>query len=184
LEVDPMRRLAIATAALVAIIGGAGAALASGSGPAYTHIDSWSASLANGHVARLTATTDGRIPRRPDAFVNGNPVVGIAWVDLGTAKVVVATIHPVIGRDSNQNPDAWHAHTATLAGGATAPNDFCVASIDTTPTAGIAITGSTITLMIRADRLPVAPAAIDAAVGFTIQADSACGSGLAVRVVA
>jgi hypothetical protein len=47
---------------------------------------------------------------------------------------------------------------ATLAGGATAPHDFCVASIDTTPTAGISM------------------------VGFTIQPDSACASGLAVQI--
>jgi hypothetical protein len=179
-----MRRLLFAGVAVAALVGGAGAVLGTGSGPGYTHIDTWSASLRNGNVAQLRATTDGRIPRQPDAYINGNPVVGIAWVDLATAKVVVATIHPVIGRDSHQNPGSWHAHTATLAGGATAPNDFCVASIDTAPTAGIAITGSTITLSIRADRLPVAPAAIDAAVGFTIQADAACASGLAVRVVA
>ena len=98
--------------------------------------------------------------------------------------MVVATIHPVLGRDSNQNPNSWHAHTARLSGGATSPNDFCIASIDSTPTAGIAITGNAMTIMIPADRLPVSVSAFDAAVGFTIEPDGGCGSGLAVRLVA
>ena len=84
----------------------------------------------------------------------------------------------------NQNPDAWHAHTARLSGGETSPNDFCIASIDSTPTAGIAITGNAMTIMIPADRLPAPVSAFDAAVGFTIEPDPGCASGLAVRLVA
>jgi hypothetical protein len=147
-------------------------------------VSSWSAALQNDNLAKLTVTSRGDIPRQPDAFIGSNPVVGLAWADLGTGKVFATTIHPVLGRDSHQNPDSWHGHTATLSGGATPPNDFCVVSIDSTPTAGIQIHGSTMTVNVRADRLPVAPSAFDAAVGFTIQPDSACASGLAVRTVA
>jgi hypothetical protein len=86
-------------------------------------------------------------------------------------------------RDSQHYPDAWHAHTATLGDGATPPKDFCVVSIDSTPTAGIQIHGSEMDVDVRSDQLPVGPSAFDAAVGFTIQPDSACASGLAVRVV-
>ena len=178
------RRLVIGAVATVALVLGAGGVIASGSGPDYTHVDHWSASLRNGNQATLSVTVDGAIPRQPDAFIGGNPVVGLAWADLDTGKVVVATIHPVLGRDSHQNPDSWHAHTASLGAGATAPNDLCILSIDTTPTAGISIQGDTLTVRIRANRMPVAPSAIDAAVGFTIQPDGGCGSGLAVRLVA
>src|ERR671922_245752 len=83
------------------------------------------------------------------------PVVGIASVDLQTSKAFVATIHPAIARDSNQNPRAWHAHTVTLAGGATTPNDFCLGAINATPTAGISIHGATMKVNVRRMSLPV-----------------------------
>jgi len=164
----------------------AGPVLASGTGPAWRNVPGladFSAVAQNDHLVRLSVSTDGNIPRRADAFVNSNPVVGLAWADLDSGKVVVATIHPVLGRDSHQNPDAWHMHTATLTDGATAPNDFCIVSIASSPTAGIAIRGNTMTVYLNADDLPVAPAALHAATGFTIQGDSACTSGLAVRLV-
>ena len=179
------RLFIVALLGLVATAGaGAIAVLASGPGPGYLQVSSWSAEAQNGNLAKLSVTTRGPIPRQPDTFIGGNPVAGLAWADLATGKVFVATIHPVLGRDSHQNPDSWHAHTATLTGGATAPNDFCVASIDSTPTAGIAIQGSTMSINVRSRELAVPVAAIDAAVGFTIQGDSKCASGLAVRTVA
>jgi len=158
------------------------AVTASLSGPAYLAVKSFTAGSQNGETAKLSVTTNGGIPRQPDSFIKSNPVVGFAWADLGAGKVFVTTIHPVLGRDSHQNPDSWHAHTATLAGGATAPHDFCVASIDTTPTAGISIQGNTMAVNVQKSALPVAPEAFDAAVGFTIQPDSACASGLAVQI--
>lgn len=163
---------------------GAVAVLAAAPGPGYLQVDSWSAGSQNDNAARLSVTTGGDIPRRADAFIGSNPVVGLAWADLDTGRVFVATIHPVLGRDSHQNPDGWHAHTATLGGGATAPNDFCVVSIDSTPTAGIQVQDNTMAINVRAAELPVAASAFDAAVGFTIQPDAACASGLAVRTVA
>lgn len=176
--------IAAVVAGLAAGSLGAVAVLAAAPGPDYLEVASWSAGSQNENAAQLSVTTGGAIPRRADAFIGANPVVGLAWADLDTGKVVVATVHPVLGRDSHQNPDGWHAHTATLTGGATAPNDFCVASIDSTPTAGIQIQDDTMTVNVRADELPVAASAFDAAVGFTIQPDAACASGLAVRTIA
>lgn len=173
--------LAAATAMTIALAG-SGKVLGAGNGPAYLQVSSFSSSLQSDNLAQLSVTTRGAIPRQPDTFIAGNPVVGFAWVDLATSKIVVATIHPMIGRDSNQNPDAWHMHTATLAGGATAPNDLCLKSIDSTPTAGIQIHGSELDVNLRSDQLPVPASAFDAAVGFTIQPDSACPSGLGVRI--
>lgn len=165
--------LNLACAALVA---------ASQAGPGYVTVDTWSAAAASNNTVRLSVTTNGSIPKQPDGFINDNAIVGIAWADLGTGTALVATIHPVIGRDSSQRPDQWHLHTVQLAGGATAPNDFCIVAVVTTPTAGIRVQGSTMTIDIDAGKLPVSPAAFDAAVGFTVHGDVACGSGLGVRL--
>jgi len=175
--------LALALGALAAMVVGTAATLGSGIGPGYGAVTAFSAAAQNESLAKLSVSVDGTIPREPDAFIGAHAVVGLAWADLDTGKVFVVTIHPVLGRDSNQNPDAWHAHTATLSGGATPPNDFCVLSIDSTPTAGIAIHGDSMQVNVALADLPAAPSAFDAAVGFTIEPDDACGSGLAVRVV-
>jgi hypothetical protein len=163
--------------ALSAVVAGAQA------GPSYLAVTGWSADGIGPNLARLSATTDGAIPKRADQFINSNVIVGIAWADLGTGTALVATIHPVLRRDSNQRPDSWHLHTVTLTGGATAPNDFCLVSVDSTPTAGIAIDGNVMTINVSASRLPVSVGALDAAVGFTVHGgDAGCATGLAVRV--
>ena len=164
---------------------------ASQAGPGYLAVDSWSAGSAGtaSHGVRLSATTDGLIPKQPDDFIGSTAIVGIAWADLGTGTALVATIHPVIGRDSNQRPDQWHVHTVQLGGGATAPNDFCLVAVRTTPEAGIRIQGSTMTINLDASRLPdpgsgpIAVGDIDAAVGFTVHGgDAGCATGLGVRI--
>src|SRR3989442_6079927 len=131
-----MKKLVVAGGLALAVLGAPGAQAAV-AGPAYLAVSSFSATLQNPNLAKLSVTTGGKIPIRADDFINSNPVVGLAWADLRTGKVFVATIHPVLGRDSLQNPAGWHAHTATLAGRATAPPDFCLASIDSAPTAGV-----------------------------------------------
>lgn len=174
--------LAVTTLAALAAVG---AVIAAQAGPAYLAVESFSADSVNPNRAKLSAQVAGDIPRRPDPFIRdaANLVVGIAWADLDSAQAFVTTIHPVIGRDSNQNPDAWHAHTVTLAGGATPPNDFCLTGITSTPTAGIQIHDSEMGVNVATRDLPFAARAIDAAVGFTVHQDAACSAtGLAVRV--
>lgn len=163
--------------ALAAVVAGAEA------GPSYLAVTDWSAEALSPHVVMLSATTNGSIPKRPDAFIGDNAIVGLAWADLGTGTALVATIHPVIGRDSNQRPDQWHLHTVQLGGGATAPNDFCLVAVTSTPTAGISIQGSRFTARISASDLPVSIGELDAAVGFTVHGgDAGCATGLGVRV--
>lgn len=133
------------------------------------------------------AVRTGRGPREADDFISGNAIVGIAWADLGTGTALVATIHPAIGRDSKQLKDGWHVHTVQLAGGATAPNDFCLVAVLTTPTAGIRIQDDTMTIDLAASKLPlggdVSVDDLDAAVGFTVHGgDAGCANGLGVRV--
>src|SRR2546422_566883 len=143
-----------------------GLAPASASGPAYLRVASFTATSHNKAAARLSVRTDAAIPRHPNAFIRSNLVVGFAWVDAATGRAFVTTIHPRIGRDSRQNPRAWHAHTVTLSGGATPPNDFCLASIDSSPTAGISIHGATMRVNVRKSKLPAAPQTLTLATGF------------------
>jgi hypothetical protein len=172
--------LAIAISANLAL---AAVVAAAQGGPSYLAVGGWSAGSVGDNLARLSATTNGAIPTRPDGFINDNVIVGIAWADLGTGTALVATIHPTLGRDSNQRPDSWHLHTVQLAGGATAPNDFCLVSVDSTPTAGISIDGNTMTINVSASKLPVPVGDLDAAVGFTVHGgDAGCATGLGVRV--
>jgi len=172
-----------ANVALAAVVAGAQA------GPSYLAVSGWSAGAVGQNSVRLSASTDGAIPKRADQFINDNVIVGIAWADLDTGTALVATIHPTLGRDSNQRPDSWHLHTVQLGGGATAPNDLCLVSVNSTPTAGIAIDGDTMIVNLGASKLPDAgngPISVDdldGAVGFTVHAgDAGCATGLGVRI--
>lgn len=163
---------AVAAAVLVATILTA-PALASVVGPGWAQATGFGVDTnSSENLTKLSVTTNGDIPSQPDSFIEANAVTGFAWVDFGTGKVYVATIHPTF-RDSAQNPDAWHAHTATLTEG-TRASDFCVATIDSTPTAGINIAGSGMTVNTSTDKLPVAPGDIDGATGFVINVDRKC----------
>ena len=172
-------------AGLVANLALAAAVAGSQAGPGYLSVDDWSATAQGTNGVRLTVTTDGSIPKQPDAFINGNAIVGVAWLDADTMTALVATIHPVIGRDSNQRPDQWHVHTVTLSGsGASAPNDVCLVSVDSTPTAGINIQGSVLSINLDRSSMPagVGPEDIDLATGFTVHGDEGCASGFGVRI--
>jgi hypothetical protein len=178
-----------ATVALAASLALGALVAASQPGPAYLAVDAWSADNVGPNLVRLSATTNGAIPKQADGFIADNVIVGIAWADLGTGTALVATIHPMLGRDSNQRPDAWHLHTVQLAGGATAPNDFCLVAVSSTPTAGIQIQGDTMTVNLAGSKLPdagsgpISAGDIDAAVGFTVHTgDAGCVTGLGVRV--
>jgi hypothetical protein len=174
---------AVVATALGAVALLAGLALASSAGPAYLSVSSFSSTSKNKSTARLAVTTKAPIPRHPNAFIRANPAVGFGWVDIATVKAFVITIHPVLSRDSHQNPRAWHAHTVRLGGGfAIAPDDYCIASIEASPTAGISIHGKTMRVNVRKSKLPVRPQDFDFATGFTLQHDSFCSSGLAIRV--
>src|SRR4030095_8558574 len=103
-----------------------GAAAGVAIAPAYTALDDASA-LDKGNGLLLTVDASGDIPRFPDAYIESVAVFGYAWVDANTGRGIVAVIHPLIGRDSQQNPDGWHTHPVQLAAGAAF--NFCVVSI-------------------------------------------------------
>src|SRR5262245_28414040 len=102
------RALALGLAANLAL---AAVAAAAAAGPDYLQVQDWSATEQGTNGVRLGVTTDSSIPKQPHSFIDSNLIVGFAWVDAGTSTALVATIHPFIGRDSNQRPDSWHLHT-------------------------------------------------------------------------
>lgn len=82
-------------------------------------------------------------------------------------------------RDSNQNPDGWHAHNVVLAAG-TADSTFCVAEIADAPTAGIAIEDDKIDVNVRNSALTGELG--DLAAAFTINVDGGCPNTLGTEV--
>lgn len=121
-------------------------------------------------VYAFSATTDGTIPKVADSYIADQVLVfGYAWLDVGTspASAVVATIHPAAGKDSTQNPNNWHAHTAELAPTADCSGGLQVVGL-ASPTAGVAITGNSITVTMNANSATVTPDTFDAATGFTL----------------
>jgi hypothetical protein len=174
------RFLTLSTAMLIAAVVLPFVAKASAPGPPYLAVSSFSATAHHRHLAKLSLTTGAPIPRHPDAFIRANLVVGFGWADLDTNRAFVVTIHG--GRDSRQNPRGWHPHMVTFGPGATAPNDYCFVSIDSSPTAGIQLHGATMRVNVRTRVLPFPVSAIDTAVGFTIQPDAACASGLGILI--
>jgi len=138
-----------------------------------------------GGSLKLSVTAGADIPRFPDALANSVLVFGYAWADLDTGDVVLATIHPTIGRDSHQNPDAWHPHPGVLGLGEDqgSSSDFCVLSLGTAQ-GGIKIKGDTLNLNIASNQAGVSVDDLDGAVGFVVVADGDCGSTLVVNVTA
>ena len=148
--------------------------------PDYTSLDGASARGTNGSL-HLAVDAGGEIPRFPDSFIRSVAVFGYAWVDLATGAGVVAVIHPVIGRDSRQNPNGWHTHTVRLAAGTTS-SSFCIASLGTSQ-GGISIVGDALNLAMAARQAGTSASALDVAASFIVQADAGCTSGLGVQVL-
>ena len=135
-----------------------------------------------GGSLKLSVTTGGDISRSPDGLASSALVFGYAWVDLDTGNVVLATIHPEIGRDSNQNPDAWHPHQGVLDQQGQ-DSDFCVLSLGTAQ-GGIKIKGDTLSLNIASEQAGVSVDDLDVAVGFKVVEDLDCTSTLGVNLTA
>lgn len=149
--------------------------------PTYADVNDGTAAARGGSV-HLALTTGGSVPRFPDAFITSVAVFGYAWADLDTGGALVSVIHPVIGRDSHQNPDGWHTHPVQLGGG-TATSNFCVLSIGTSQ-GGIRIHGDGLEVTVPARSLPVAVQDLDAVAAFIVQADAGCAAtGLGVAIL-
>ena len=169
--------LAITLAAIIlGIIGTSVPALAQ---PDYTTLDDASAA-GNAGSLKLSVDTGDDVPRFPDIYIDSVPVFGYAWVDLDTGNGVATTIHPLIGRDSHQNPDAWHTHPVSLSTGSSF--DFCVASIGTSQ-GGLSIHNDVLRANISANQAGVSAGDLDVAASFAVQLDGGCASGLGVDVI-
>ena len=169
----------IASFVAITLVLGLGVAPAMAGFSGYMTVTSATADEKDGSL-KLSVTTDGKIPRFPDEFINSVFVFGFAWADLDTGDVVLATIHPEIGRDSHQNPDAWHTHPGLLGAGDDEDVNFCVLSLGTSQ-GGLSIKGDTLRLNIETSQTSVTLAGLDGAVGFIVVEDDDCiDTGLGV----
>ncbi|HYO46013.1 MAG TPA: hypothetical protein VEY33_04915 [Gemmatimonadota bacterium] len=149
--------------------------------PTYTELDGASASETAGSL-KLAVDAGGDIARHSDNFIRSVAVFGYAWADLATGQALVAVIHPVIGRDSRQNPDGWHTHSVELTGG-TASSDFCIVSIGRSQ-GGIAIHDDTLRVNTSRQWAGISAADLDVAAAFVVQVDAGCTTtGLGVAVL-
>jgi hypothetical protein len=163
-------------------------------GPDYMRVvqPSVSATYISDQVVRLSLSTEGIIPQKPDNFISSNILIGFSWADLVSGKVfaVVAatstttTTNSPISNGPYQSPSIWHAHRMILTGGQTYPHDYCVDLIDQTPLPNvqISIIGNMMSVQVFRDQIPFAPESFNAAVGFTLQHDVGCHSGLAMQI--
>jgi len=160
---------------------GGGSAVVISALPDYTTVESADAA-ASGGALKLEADVAGDIPRHADTYISSVAVFGYAWADLATGRGIVAVIHPAIGRDSNQNPDAWHTHPVQLAGGAGTSN-FCIVSLGTSQ-AGIAIVGDAIRVNIAQAQAGLSAGDLDVTAAFIVQPEAGCAAtGLGVKVL-
>lgn len=148
--------------------------------PSYTQLDA-AAAEGNQGALHLSIEAGGAIPRFPDEFIRSVAVFGYAWVDGDIGGGVVAVIHPLIGRDSRQNPDGWHTHPVQL----TAPGsfNFCIVSIGTSQ-GGISIQGDRMRVNMARQQAGLSAEALDVAAAFVVRPDAGCASGLGVEVLA
>jgi hypothetical protein len=156
------------TVAIAAII--ASPVLSALAAPAYTTVTSSSVtSNPAGKKYVFSATTGGAIPHTPDSYTSTKLVFGYAWLDafplVTPTNGVLAVIHPGVV-DSTQNPNGWHAHTATLnaAGCVTGVADI---------NAGVGINGNTVKINMRASEATVTPTTFVAAAAFELVVDAA-----------
>lgn len=149
--------------------------------PDYATLDGASATGNAGSLS-LGINAGAPIPRFPDTFIVSVAVFGYAWVDAATGRGIVAVIHPVIGRDSRQNPDGWHNHPVQLTGG-TGISEFCIVEIGRSQ-GGIVIRGDELRLNLAARWAGLSAEALDVAAAFVVQPDEECAAtGLGVRVL-
>jgi hypothetical protein len=151
-----------------------------------------SVTAVNPNLTKLSLTATGTVPRQtPD-------LVGFAWFySSGPNTAYAITSHQSV-RDSNQNPDGWHAHNVVLgappagypADGPSADGvvaDVCVAAVSDAPTSGIGINQSTITVNARTSTLTGTFPSPPVSAAFDIVVDADCPptapSGLTLGLV-
>lgn len=160
-------------------------------GPDYMRVvqPSVSAIYVSDQVVKLSLSTEGIIPQKPDNFISSNILIGFGWADLVSGKVFAVTAttttnSPAISNGPYQSPNIWYAQRMMLSGGQTYPHDYCVDLIDQTPLPNVQIStmGNMMNVQVFRDQIPFAPESFNAAVGFTLQRDIGCHSGLAMQI--
>ncbi len=133
-----------------------------------------------GNSLHLTSTSIGPIPRGEAIFdetVVKKVSVGHGWLDLddddGDGKIsgIITGVHPLLGRDSNQNPDSLHTHVieARVAPNPNLTAEYCLVFLELGDIqSGIPVTGNTIRVHTSLDQTGIDPYSLDTAVSYTI----------------
>lgn len=125
----------------------------------------------NAGKIKLTVTTNGDIPKKPDEDIKSVLGFGFAWLD--GSKAIVTAIHPDFD-DSAQNPNAWHTHTVTLDG------DNCITHLGKSQ-GGVIIKGNTMTLQFSKEFAGnIDPSQV---ASFKLVEDKSCPLGVKVDVL-
>ncbi|MDE1725477.1 MAG: hypothetical protein KGH76_06240 [Thaumarchaeota archaeon] len=127
----------------------------------------------NSQTTKLTLTAADIIPKHTSVLG------GFAWIYSGGPNTAFAVTTHNGARDSNQNPNGWHAHNVLLAQG-TGSSDACIAGVSDDTTAGISIQGNTLTVNERNSTFTGSLSG--APVAFSIQGDGGCSSGLGIKI--
>lgn len=139
----------------------------------WQHVVSASVTPKNDQTTTLSVTALDNIPRHTDVLG------GFAWVYAGGPNTAfVAVTHSGV-RDSNQNPDGWHAHNVKLAFGQSTGSNACITGLSDA-NVGLSIQGNTLTVNARNSELTGPYSGTAAA--FTIVVDGGCASGLGVNL--
>ena len=133
-----------------------------------------------GNSLHLTSTAIGPIPRGEAIFdetVVKKVSVGHGWLDLddddGDGKIsgIITGVHPILGRDSKQNPDSLHTHVIE-ARPAPNPNltaEYCLVFLELGDIqSGIRVTQNTIRVTTSLDKTGIDPNSLDTAVAYVI----------------
>jgi len=136
----------------------------------WQHVVSSSVNSENIQTSSLSVNAADSIPRHTDVLG------GFAWIYAnGPNTAIVATTHTGV-RDSEQNPDGWHAHNVHLGPGGH-NSDACIIGLSDA-NVGLSIQGSTLSMNVRNSELTGTLS--NSAAAFTIVPDVGCGSGLGV----
>ena len=144
-------------------------------GPAsWQHVTYSSVTPKNSQTSLLIAVASDNIPKHTDVLG------GFAWFySSGSNQVFVAVTHNGV-RDSDQNPDGWHAHNVQLVAGESTGSDACITKLSD---ANVGLTLGTNQIEVKVRNSELTGTLSGAAVAFTIVSDPGCTeSGLGVNI--
>lgn len=115
-------------------------------------------------------------------------MAGFAWLDLDTNRafaIMISGQDYIMPSPLYRGSSGWRVYTLEFSGGQSFPHDFCVSAIQPiAPTVQIGVIGNQVVAQLQRMSLFIQPAAFDAAIGFSLQIDIHCSTGLGLQISA